>query len=410
MPKHTDIVELLAQLSLPSELSEIQLQQLADQCQLIPVEPNWRIYRRDLHALRLFLADGHALCRYDGVERQIDSCLGLSAPVELFEHAGSDDDLVLADTTCLLLRLPVYALEALEALEVDTALEVSDIELDDIESDFLGELYELIDANCLELPARPEVALKIQQLTRDPDVGIEELTKLIQSDGTVAGALLHTTNSPIFRATKEISSVRDAVIRIGFDNTRKLTTNLALRQAFTARRKQSRDAMLAVWSESVHCAVFSQLISSELKLLNPERALLAGLISNIGAVPIIRFIDKRPEYAGTVQLDDMVAKLRGIIGVLVISYWGLGADMIKVAENSNNWSYRAAEPDYASIALVARWATAREEGLEHPPASEVPAFEVLKLSIPEEGQGIIEIENNTNALKELRRVFGLKND
>ncbi|MBK5939576.1 HDOD domain-containing protein [Halochromatium roseum] len=407
MPKRPDIVDLLAQISLTSKLSEMQLQQLADQCQLIPVEPNWRIYRRDLHALRLFLADGHALCRYDGVERQIDSCLGLSAPVELFEHEGSDDDLVLADTTCLLLRLPVYALEALEP---DTALEVSDIELDDAESDFLRELYELIDANCLELPARPEVALQIQQLTRDPEVGIDELTKLIQSDGTVAGALLHTTNSPIFRAAKEISSVRDAVIRIGFDNTRKLATNLALRQAFTARRKECRDAMLKVWNESAHCAIFSQILSNELKLLNPERALLAGLISNIGAVPIIRFLDKRPEYAGTVKLNEMVAKLQGIIGVLVISYWGLGADMIKVAENSNNWSYRAAEPDYASIALVARWATAREEGLEYPSASEVPAFEVLKLSIPEEGQGIIEIENNATALKELRRVFGLKND
>lgn len=406
MPKHPEIVELLAQIGLPSELSETQLEQLADQCQLTPVKPNWLIYRRDLNTRRLFLADGHALCRYDGVERQIDSCLGLSAPVELFEHGGSDDDLVLADTTCLLLRFPASALDALEA---DAVLEVSDIELDDVESDFLGELYELIDANCLELPARPEVALQIQQLTQDPEVGIEELTKLIQSDGTVAGALLHTTNSPIFRAAKEISSVRDAVIRIGFDNTRKLATNLAFRQAFTARRKQSRDAMLAVWNESAHCAVFSQLLSSELKLLNPDRALLAGLISNIGAVPIIRFIDKRPEYAGTVQLNEMVAKLRGIIGVLVISYWGLGADMIRVAETSNNWSYRAAEPDYASIVLVARWATAHEEGLEHPPASEVPAFEVLKLAIPEEGQSIIEIENSATALKELRRVFGFKN-
>lgn len=405
MPKHPEIAELLAQIGLPSALSEMQLQQLADQCQLTPVEPDWRIYRRDLNALRLFLADGHALCRYDGLERQIESCLGLSAPVELFEHGRNDDDLVLADTTCLLLRVPT---SALDALETDAELEVSDIELDDVESDFLGELYDLIDANCLELPARPEVALQIQQLTRDPEVGIEELTKLIQSDGTVAGALLHTTNSPIFRAAKEISSVRDAVIRIGFDNTRKLATNLALRQVFSARCKESRDAMAAVWNESAHCAVFSQLLSSKLKLLNPDRALLAGLISNIGAVPIIRFIDKRPEYAGMVQINEMVAKLRGIIGVLVINYWGLGEDMIKVAENSSNWSYRAAEPDYASIALVARWATAREEGLEHPPASEVPAFKVLKLSIPEEGQGVIEIENDTSALKQLRRVFGLK--
>jgi HD-like signal output (HDOD) protein len=363
------------------------------------------MYRRDLNHVRLFLADGHALCRYDGFERQVDSCLGLSAPVELFEDGHRKDDLVLADSTCLLLRFPA---SALDAFEEGPALEVSDIELDELESDFLTELFELIDTNRLELPARPEVALQIQQLTRDPEVGIEELTKLIQRDATIAGALLHTTNSPMFRAAKEISSVRDAVIRIGFDNTRKLITNLALRQIFKAQRRESRDAMLAVWNESVHCAVFSHLLASELGLLNPDRALLAGLISNIGAVPIIRFIDKRPHYAESVQISEMVAKLRGIIGVLVINYWGLGADMITVAENSSHWSYRAAKPDYASIALIAHWATLHEEGLEHPPASEVPAFEVLRLSIPEDGQGLVELEHRADSLKQLRQILGLR--
>lgn len=405
MPQRPEIIDLLAQLALTSELSQTQLEQLAEQSQLTWVEPNWRMHRRDLHGLRLFLADGHVHCRYDGLEQQIDSCLGLSEPVELFAEGERNDDLAVADTTCLLLRLPS---STPGALAEEAELEVNHIELDDVESDFLAEIYQLIDANCLELPARPEVALQIQQLTRDPEVGIEDLTKLIQSDGTIAGALLHTTNSPPFRAAKEISSVRDAVVRIGFDNTRKLATNLALRQVFTARRQASRDAMQAVWTESAHCAVFSHLLSSELKLLNPERALLAGLIANIGAVPIIRFIDKRPEYAESVQISEMIAKLRSIIGVLVINYWGLGADMISVAEHSDNWTYRAAAPDYASIALVARWATAREAGLEHPPATEVPAFEVLQLSIPEEDQGVVELEQNATALKQLRRVFCLK--
>jgi HD-like signal output (HDOD) protein len=404
MLKRPELADLLARIALTSELSQTQLEQLADQSQLTWVEPNWRIHRRDLHGLRLFLADGHALGRYDGLEQQLDSCLGLSEPVELFAEGESNDDMVLADTTCLLLRLPSSALEAFEEA---TALEVDDIELDEVECDFLAEIYGLIDKNCLELPARPEVALQIQQLTRDPEVGIDELTKLIQSDATIAGALLHTTNSPIFRAAKEISSVRDAVIRIGFDNTRKLATNLALRQIFSARRQESRDAMHAVWTESAHCAVFSHLLASELGLLNPDRALLAGLIANIGAVPIIRFIDKRPDYAESVPISEMVEKLRGIVGVLVINYWGLGPDMTSVAETANNWAYRAPTPDYASITLVARWATARQQGLEHPPPSEVPAFEVLKLCLPKDDQGIIELERSPKALKQLRRVFGL---
>ena len=405
MQKHPDIEALLAQILIASNLSESQLGQLVHQAELTRVEPNWRIRRHELRGLRLFLANGDARCQYDGLECQVNASLGLSEPVELFAGGRREDDLVIAETNCLLLRFPDAALADVEQ---DSALEVSDIELDDVESDFLSEMYQLIGTNCLELPARPEVALQIQRLTADPNVGIEELTNVIQSDGTVAGALLHTTNSPIFQATKRISSVREAVIRIGFDNTRKLATNIALRQVFNAQRPASRNAMLRVWTESAHCSVFSHLLSRELGLLNPERALLAGLIANIGAVPIIRFIDMQPEYAEAVQISEMVAKLRGIIGVLVINYWGLGADMIGVAENSNNWAYRAAAPDYASIVLVARWATAQQEGLECPPPNEIPAFEVLKLCLPEQDQGIVELKHSTDALNQLRRVFGLK--
>ncbi len=405
MQKHPEIAGLLAQIPVVSDLSPSQLEQLGHQTQLTRVKPHWRIHRGELQGLRLFLVNGDAGCRYDGLECQVSVSLGLGEPIEPFAGGRRDEDLVVAETHCLLLSFPD---SALAEVAQDSALEVSDIELDDIESDFLSEIYRLIDTKSLELPARPEVALQIQRLTGDPEVGIEELTKLIQSDGTIAGALLHTTNSPIFRATKQISSVRDAVIRIGFDNTRKLATNLALRQVFSARRQASRDAMFAVWTESAHCSVYSHLLSRKLGLLDPERALLAGLIANIGAVPIIRFIDKRPEYAESLQISEIVAKLRSITGVLVINYWGLGADMISVAENSSNWAYRATTPDYASIALIARWATSQQKGLECPPPSEVPAFEVLRLRQPQADQGIVELEHSTGALDQLRLVFGLK--
>ncbi|WP_462321345.1 HDOD domain-containing protein [Halochromatium sp.] len=353
---------------------------------------------------RLFLVDGDIRCQYDRLEFQVSASLGQSEPIELFAGGRREEDRVVAGTSCLLLRFPDDVLADVES----SVLEVSDIELDGVESDFLSEIYQLIGTNQLELPARPEVALQIQQLTRDPEAGIEELTKLIQSDGTIAGTLLHRSNSPIFRAAKPNSSVRDAVIRMGFDNTRKLATNLALHQVFKARRPASREAMLAVWTESAHCSVYSHLLSHELGLLNPERALLAGLTANIGAVPIIRFIDKRPEYAESLQISGILAKLSSIVGVPVINYWGLGPDLISVAENSNNWTYRAAAPDYASIVLVARWATAQQRGLECPPPSEIPAFEVLKLSAPEQDQGIVELEQSSDALEQLCRVFGLR--
>jgi HD-like signal output (HDOD) protein len=392
-------------MDLARDLSESQIAQLAALSQVTRLAPNLQIRRDAFQGLRLFLVDGRVRCRHDRHEHKIDSALGLNGPIELFTEDQCDAAIVLSESDCLLLRIPVSAFE--KPKEV-IALEVGDIALNDFESKFLAELYELISSDRLELPSRPEVALKIQKLTEDPEIGIHQLTQLIQSDATLAGALMHATNSPYFRGDSEISSVGDAVIRLGLDNTRKLATNLALRQMFRARRTTSREAMMAVWNESAHCSVFCYALSDVLGLLNPERALLAGLIANIGAVPIIQFIDRTPEYAESIQIMDMVAKLRGIIGVMIINYWGLGEDMINVAENSNNWSYQASEPDYASITLVSRWATARQDGLECPPPDEVPAFDVLNLHLPEEHQGIVELERSTKLLKRLRWTFGLE--
>ncbi len=405
MPRNTEIANLLARMDLSRDLAKSDLAELATHCQLSRVDTNWRIRRRDLSGLRLFLVDGHLRACYDGFEQKVDSCLGLNSPPELFDEGSSDEDLITAEGACILLRFPAAALDALTPTL--SAVEVEDIELDDAESDFLAEIYELISSNRLELPARPEIALKIQALTANPEAGIGELIGLIQSDATLAGAILHATNSVRFRAAKEIYSVRDAVIRLGLDHTRILATNLAMRQIFKARQQATKQAMQEAWKESVHCSIFSHVLAEQLGILNPDRALLAGLVRNIGAVPIIQYIDRLAEAADAKQLALLIQKLLGISGVLVINYWGLGEDLVNVAENGNDWSYRAPAPDYATLALAARWAAAQQDGLPHPPAAAVPAFEVLNLAQPDPKTGIVELQDSANTLDQLRRMFGI---
>lgn len=403
MRHQREIAALLAQMDVTRDLPEGQRERLVSESRLTRVASGRRITRDDHSGFRLFLVDGHVLSTESGGGSvRLDSCLGLTPPIELL---GSADPAtaVVTETTCVLLELPHAALEAVRG----EAVEVSDIELDDAESAFLAELYELISTNRLELPARPEVAIRIQQIAADPETGVDELTEAIQSDGTLAGAVLHVANSPRFRATKDILSVRDAVIRLGFDNTRLLATNLALRQMFKANYKVCREAMTAVWNESVLCSVFSCLLSRRLQLLNPERALLAGLIASIGAVPIIQFVDKAGAPPQRTEIEHLIDKLRSITGVLVINYWGLGADLVAVAEHSAHWEYRSAAPDYASIVIVARWAALHHVGQSYPPAETVPAFAVLGLQIPAPGAGIAELDGSAEALAALQRMFDI---
>jgi HD-like signal output (HDOD) protein len=404
MNETAEILSLLTEIDLIRDLSVPHREELSKHCSVNELAPKKRIRLTDSEGHRLFLVDGHAVRLSNGGSERLESYQGLSDPISLFDNDGDDSDCVITETPCIVLRIPIQALDS----ALNSSLEVNDIELDPAEGEFLAELYELITSNRLELPSRPEVALKIQELTNDPDAGVTELTEVIQRDGTIAGALLHATNSPLFRGTKEIQSVRDAVLRFGFRNTRMLTTNLALRQAFKAKHSVTREAMARVWSEGVACSAYSYLLSDILGILNHERALLAGLVAGIGAVPIIQFIEMRDRAPQLERVETLIAKLRSITGVLVINYWGLGEDLVAVAEHSNHWDYHAETPDYASITTVARWAMLQSEGRPHPAASEVPAFATLGLlPPPAPGEPIAQLIGSEKALETLKSMFSV---
>ena len=403
MQQTSEVLSLLTEIDLIRDLSDTAREALSKQCSVGELAPKKRIRLTDIEGNRLFLVDGHAVRLTNGVGERLESYQGLSDPIDLFSDASGAGDFVITETPCIVLRIPVSAMES----AFNSSLQVSDIELDPAEGEFLAELYELITSNRLELPARPEVALKIQELTNDPDAGAAELTEVIHRDGTIAGALLHATNSPLFRGAKEIQSVRDAVMRLGFRNTRMLTTNLALRQAFKARNEVTRDAMKAVWTDGVLCSAYSYLLSDTLKILNRERALLAGLVAGIGAVPIIQFIEMRDRHPQLDRIESLIAKLRSITGVLVINYWGLGEDLVTVAEQSGTWEYRADEPDYASVTTVARWAFLQSEGRPHPDAADVPAFETLGLPAPPPGEPIAQLAGTEKTLASLKSMFAM---
>ena len=402
-PETFEAFSILAEIELTRDLSEEDRGRLAEQCRIEEHSLKHRMRLTELKPDRLFLVDGHVARLENGVIERLQAFQGLSEPIDLMGETLAPDACLVTETPCLFLRIPAAALDAVLA----GGTEVSDIELDPAEGEFLAELYHLINNNQLVLPARPEVALKIQEMTNDPDAGIDALTEIIQRDGTIAGALLHATNSPLFRAAKEIKTIREAVLRLGFRNTRMLAVNLALRQAFRAKNEVTRAAMQESWTESVLCSAYGYVIAEITHRLDRERALLAGLVAGIGAVPIIQFLETRGQGKTLAQVQSLVSKLASITGVLVINYWGLGDDLVTVAEHYGEWDYRAAEPDYASIAIVARWAALQSEGREVPDAGAVPAFAVLGLTPPAAGEPIAELAGSERMLDNLKSMFNL---
>lgn len=314
------------------------------------------------------------------------------AKLPVFADRAAANDFAIAETPTQVLRVVKQQFSELLNAEHLSGFEVvSDLEVSQTESALFGDIYAAYQEKKLALPPMPEVALRIRQLADDPDVGIPEIAKVVQMDPAVAGAILHAANSPLFMGAKAVSTIKDAVVRLGLKTTRSLATSIAMRQTFQLKSSLVKERIQQLWEHSVNVSALSYVIARRHgKPFDPDRALLAGLLHDIGIIPILSYIETRGIKPSPSELDHIIAKLHGMIGVLVLNYWGLDPELVTVVEESDSWLRNPApEPDLCDIVLIAQayGYQGTERAATIPPLGEIPALKKLRLGeLDEAGQ------------------------
>ncbi|MDD3519185.1 MAG: HDOD domain-containing protein [Chromatiales bacterium] len=349
--------------------------QLARSARIEEVEAGFRIKAADRTAWLMFLLEGEL-----GVVNQGRAALvtpDLERAHQPLFDGPAGDDFVVGKTPCRLLLVDREAFQQVLNSEQMAGIEVSDTEIDGQESLIFQDLYVACTENRLVLPPMPEVAMRIQQLARDPNVGVNELARVIQMDAAVTGALIHATNSPLYRGNKVITNVKDAVVRLGLKTTRTLASSIAMRQAFHARSPVVRARMQELWQHSVNVSAICYVLARRTPGFDAERGLLAGLMHDIGVVPILKYVEEHDLDLDPTQLESIIRKLHAMTGVLVLNYWKLDAELLVIAEEADDWQRDAGpQPDYCDLVIAAQVLsflnTPRLRSL--PPLQDIPAL------------------------------------
>ena len=251
-------------------------------------------------------------------------------------------------------------------------------ELGDIERSFEHDLKN----NTLKIPSFPDVAMRIKGLLDDPNTTVKDIASVLNNDPAITVKLLRTCNSPLYRTAKEVTSSSDAIVRLGFDTTRQLVTIFVMKELFQSKNKYLQEKMRHLWLHSREVASFAYVLASITPGMNPEHAMLAGLIQDIGTIPILNYIESYPDYMKLdYKVDGIITKLKRKVGCDLLQKWDFQADLIEVAENSQNWAYASAgdKPTYADITIAAQVHTfiGKKEQSELPPFNTIPAFKKL---------------------------------
>lgn len=274
------------------------------------------------------------------------------------------------------------------------------------EDNLLNELVADIRNNRLILPTLPEVAVRIRRAVEDEQATSAQLEKLLGADAALSARLLQVANSPLMRGRSPVTDLKMAVTRLGNTLVRNLVISLVMEQLYEAKSARLKQRMKALWLHSTRVAAISHVFARRFTKLKPDEAMLAGLIHDIGILPIIKHAEKHRALLETGdRLDRIIRDHHGPIGKAILENWRFPPELVEaVAEHDNlRWNARP-EADYTDVVLIANLHS--YIGTRHAYTkldwTRVPAFNKLALT-PDESIAVL--EEAREEVLEVQRLF-----
>lgn len=143
-----------------------------------------------------------------------------------------------------------------------------------------------------KLPNHFHVAVRVSKMLEGDhsELDIHELTKIISLDQSLTSQLLKLCNSAHYGFSRKISSIGDAVTKIGFKTIKNLVY-LAVSQSVLSQEIKGYSLDKGeLWRNSVSCAVYAKYIAQKVKYKDPETAFTAGLLKDIGKLVIHEYV------------------------------------------------------------------------------------------------------------------------
>ena len=229
-------------------------------------------------------------------------------------------------------------------------------EASDSTDELFYQIYTAFVTDQLKVPSLPGIALRVRKAVNHPDANAADVSRLVQADPAMVGRLIQSANSAMFKGEDSIKDCLSAVMRMGLNTTRDLVTGFALKNLFRGSSFAMKEHMKELWRHSTQVASLCSVLCKQIKGLNSDRALLAGLIHDVGALSILSYCDTSDEVdLDQIDLELVIRRLRGQVGAIIINRWNLGAEFVEVTLEAENWTrLHEGAVDYADIVIAAQ--------------------------------------------------------
>lgn len=189
---------------------------------------------------------------------------------------------------------------------------------------------EQIIAKLRSIPSLPTAASRVISLLKDPDVDINELMRSIEYDPGLTSNVLKLANSAYFGGPRTISSLRDAIVRLGMNRIFQLVITSAI---IPIARQEIKGYDLPpgkLLEHSIAVAVGSEELAAQLGRRAPAHTFTAGLLHDLGKIVLGTFLEVDVGPIVRMAFDEKVSFEVAEAKILGMDHAEAGAELLQV--------------------------------------------------------------------------------
>jgi len=257
-----------------------------------------------------------------------------------------------------------------------------------------------------ELPALPGLVTRLVELVESESATADQIERLITTDPALTVKVLHLANSAYYGLSRTISTVKQAVIVLGFHTVKNLVLGVSAFMALRGNRSPS-PLELGLWEHSFACAGIARevMLAVGHGIRQAENAFMAGLLHDIGVLFLYTRFPK--EYQRVLRntnaqqtRHEVEGEILGIdhaeVGALIADGWGLPPTLVSLIGNHHAPCLPEGELRFPTACLmVADYWSHQQIATEH---------EFATPSYPPEADAVVKLsDEQRDAI--LKRVF-----
>lgn len=189
--------------------------------------------------------------------------------------------------------------------------------LEDIAKDLSGEE--------ITFPTFLDITFQVRTALKDPNLSVDQLARLVGAEPLMSAKIIRMANSVALNPSgREVADVKNGIIRVGMEAVRTVSFAVAMEQLLKSKQMQPFEGLSRrLWEHTAHVAALARVLARKIARINPDEAMFAGLVHDVGVFYLMSRAAGFPELvADKVELHGLLVGWHDNIGHALLTALG----------------------------------------------------------------------------------------